>query len=154
MESVLFWSALPASLVRSLTSLVSMPVVLIGGIYTLVFPSGTPTAYIWGALILVFIRSLPFVKAYGILLAKVLGLLNHHEGSGVPANQIAVGAADTINGAWIGFLYNGYWIQYANSHSATWYIWINWFLTCCSFWAIVNSITLGWYIRFSTTTKH
>jgi hypothetical protein len=148
MASLLFWAGLPAALVRSLVTIISMPVILIGGIYTLFVPTGTPSIYVWGSLFLVLIQGSTPIRLLGVFIARGLGLLNQHDSSGVSESAIARGAADTVNGAWIGFAYNGFWIQFAATHSGTWFIWVNWFLTCCAFWTIITTIALGWIAAY------
>jgi len=136
-----YWLFFAAIIAAPFGLIIKLPLEILSiiiGFICLFSPIAAPANYVWGALAIFIIGSLPPVRALGIRAVWMIS---------PPApgddNIFMKAKGDYLFGTIAGLTYNASWLEYAANNSPSWLIYLNWFIASIGFWFILVLVVIG-----------
>tara|TARA_B100000700_G_C14412183_1_gene564143 strand:- start:11 stop:439 length:429 start_codon:yes stop_codon:yes gene_type:complete len=112
---------------------------IIGFFYSLIFQTPIPNDYLWGLVIIYFLKSYPPLINLGIRFSNVL------IGKDPKIPQDIQGG--TLVWSLMGFVWSLFWLSYASSTDGTWYIYLIWFICSSDMWGFLQIGALHHFLK-------
>ena len=94
---------------------------IIGFFYSLIFQTAVPNDYLWGLVIIFFLKSFPPLINLGIRFSNVLIGKDPRIPQDIQGGMVVW--------ALMGFIWSLFWLSYASMTDGTWYIYLIWFIS-------------------------
>lgn len=136
-----YWLFFGAIIAAPFGLIIKLPLEILSviiGLICLFSPIAAPANYVWGALAIFIIGSLPPVRALGTRAAWVISPPDPGDES-----ILMKAKGDYIFGTVAGLIYNANWLEYAANNSPSWLIYLNWFISSIGFWFLLVLIFIG-----------